>query len=216
MTIKEKIIQYLKYKELTPTKAERELNWGVGAFTKAKSITVDRAKEFLLLYSDLSAEWLFRGKGEMIQKDSSSSYIDDATTAIKEKINQRIREFIDSLGVSDNQFAKSIGITQSVIASMFSRNTEPSSKVIVSILNAYANLSAEWLMTGKGEMLQKNFSQTNADASLQQIYDSVLKGKDNEIKKLEAEINMLKGENRLLRELAGIEEGKNKSETKTA
>lgn len=214
---------------------------------------------------------------------------------MEKSINQRVREFIDSLGVSDNQFAKSIGITQSVIASMFSRNTEPSSKVIVSILNAYANLSAEWLMTGKGEMLQKdssssyvddattaikekiiqylkykgitptkaerelnwgvgaftkaksitvdrakeflllysdlsaewllrgegemlqkNFSQTNADASLQQIYDSVLKGKDNEIKKLEAEINMLKGENRLLRELAGIEEGKNKSETKTA
>lgn len=69
-------------------------------------------------------------------------------------INQRIREFINSLGVNDNQFAKSIGITQSVIASMFSRNTEPSSKVIVSILNAYANLSAEWLMRGEGEMMK--------------------------------------------------------------
>lgn len=71
---------------------------------------------------------------------------------MENSINQRIREFINSLGVNDNQFAKSIGITQSVIASMFSRNTEPSSKVIVSILNAYANLSAEWLMRGEGKM----------------------------------------------------------------
>lgn len=74
---------------------------------------------------------------------------------MENSINQRIREFINSLGVNDNQFAKSIGITQSVIASMFSRNTEPSSKVIVSILNAYANLSAEWLMRGEGRMLKE-------------------------------------------------------------
>lgn len=73
---------------------------------------------------------------------------------MKANINQRIREFMNSLEISDNQFAKSIGITQSVIASMFSRNTEPSSKVIVSILNAYANLSAEWLMRGEGYMLK--------------------------------------------------------------
>lgn len=73
---------------------------------------------------------------------------------MEKSINQRIREFIDSLGINDNQFAKSIGITQSVIASMFSRNTEPSSKVVVSILNAYADLSAEWLMRGEGSMLK--------------------------------------------------------------
>lgn len=75
---------------------------------------------------------------------------------MENSINQRIREFIDSLGINDNQFAKSIGVTQSVIASMFSRNTEPSSKVIVSVLNAYANLSAEWLMRGEGEMIKQN------------------------------------------------------------
>lgn len=66
MTIKEKIQKYLEYKGITPTAAERELGWGVGAFTKAKSITVDRAKEFLLFYSDLSSEWLFRDKGNML------------------------------------------------------------------------------------------------------------------------------------------------------
>lgn len=129
MATKEKIIQFLDYKGIKPTKAESMLNWGKGTITKPSSISTDKLEEFLHLFTDLSAEWLLRGEGEM---------------------------------------------------------------------------------------LQKNFSQTNADASLQQIYDSVLKGKDNEIKKLEAEINMLKGENRLLRELAGIEEGKNKSETKTA
>lgn len=67
MTVKEKIQQYLEYKGVSPTSAERELKWGVGAFTKAKSISVDRAKEFLLYHPDLSAEWLLRGEGEMIK-----------------------------------------------------------------------------------------------------------------------------------------------------
>lgn len=89
---------------------------------------------------------------------------------MENSINQRIREFINSLGVNDNQFAKSIGITQSVIASMFSRNTEPSSKVIVSILNAYANLSAEWLMRGEGDMLKSN--ETEKVNSISKKYDA--------------------------------------------
>lgn len=73
MSIKEKIQNYLEYKGVTPTAAERELGWGVGAFTKAKSITAERAKEFLLLYDDLSAEWLFRDEGEMLKGKASAS-----------------------------------------------------------------------------------------------------------------------------------------------
>lgn len=69
-------------------------------------------------------------------------------------VNQRIRLFIDYLGINDNQFAKNICITQSVIASMFSRKTEPSTKVITAILNTYANLSAEWLLRGEGNMIK--------------------------------------------------------------
>lgn len=69
-------------------------------------------------------------------------------------VNQRIRLFIDYLGINDNQFAKNICITQSVIASMFSRKTEPSTKVITAILNAYTNLSAEWLLRGEGNMIK--------------------------------------------------------------
>lgn len=71
-TIKEKVQEYLKYKGITPTAAERKLNWGVGAFTKAKSITADRAKEFILLFDDVSAEWLMRGEGSMLKSSPSS------------------------------------------------------------------------------------------------------------------------------------------------
>lgn len=68
-------------------------------------------------------------------------------------ISSRIREIIQSTGITDNAFAKRIGITQSVIASMFQRGTEPSAKVITSILGKFENISAEWLIRGIGNML---------------------------------------------------------------
>lgn len=129
---------------------------------------------------------------------------------------ERIKQIINYTRLSERAFAESIGVKQNTLNQQIKGERSISLDTVCKILISYEYISAEWLLRGEGEMLQKNFSQTNADASLQQIYDSVLKGKDNEIKKLEAEINMLKGENRLLRELAGIEEGKNKSETKTA
>ncbi len=67
MAIKDKLKKYLDAKGVSPTAAERKLGWGVGAFTKAKSITSDRAKDFLLLFKDLSAEWLMRDEGEMLK-----------------------------------------------------------------------------------------------------------------------------------------------------
>ena len=83
MTVKEKIQEYLEYKGVSPTAAERELNWGVGALTKAKSITVDRAKEFLLLYRDLSAEWLLRDEGMML-KSSLPDNIAETSSLVEE------------------------------------------------------------------------------------------------------------------------------------
>lgn len=68
-------------------------------------------------------------------------------------INGRIRELIQFSGITDNAFAKKIGVTQSVVASMFQRGTEPSAKVITSILCTYEEISAEWLLRGKGSML---------------------------------------------------------------
>ena len=72
MSIKDDIFLYLDNKGISPSRAERDLGWSIGAIIKAKSITSDRLKEFLLMYTDLSAEWLLRGKGEMILREDST------------------------------------------------------------------------------------------------------------------------------------------------
>lgn len=122
-------------------------------------------------------------------------------------INGRIKEIILSAGITDSAFAKRIGVTQSVIASMFQRGTEPSAKVLTSILLTYEDISAEWLLRGKGQML---LSEVTPDPNIEQmkrLVDTIttLQGiiteqtKTNqllteELKKAKGELTMLKNE----------------------
>ena len=122
-------------------------------------------------------------------------------------INGRIREIILSAGITDSAFAKRIGVTQSVIASMFQRGTEPSAKVLTSILLTYEDISAEWLLRGKAQML---LSEVTPDPNIEQmkrLVDTIttLQGiiteqtKTNqllteELKKAKGELTMLKNE----------------------
>ena len=69
-------------------------------------------------------------------------------------INRKIREIISYYKLSDRQFALKIGVTQSVIGSMFQKDTEPSSKVIQLTASAFPEISLEWFIRGKGDMFK--------------------------------------------------------------
>ena len=68
-------------------------------------------------------------------------------------LNSRIKDIIEYFGMSTTKFAKSIGINQSVLGTMFTKGTEPSAKTIMAILSTYQDISAEWLMRGIGNMI---------------------------------------------------------------
>ena len=91
MLVKDNIYTYLNFKGITPTEAERKLKWGVGALTKPNSITSDRLKEFILLFNDVSSEWLLTGKGEMIKENNPNYEISSSDNNIvisREVLNQ--------------------------------------------------------------------------------------------------------------------------------
>lgn len=127
---------------------------------------------------------------------------------MEQTINGRIREFINYLDVKDSAFAKKIGVTQSVIASMFLRGTEPSAKILTSILAMYDDISAEWLLRGKGEMLLSNNQLKDENTErISRLVDTIatLQGTINEqaktiqvyedkVRKLNGELTFLKNE----------------------
>lgn len=73
MDIKERIMQYLDNKRISRTRAEEILGWGKGTLIKSKSISSDKTGEFLLLFTDLSAEWLLTGNGPMFKSDTNKN-----------------------------------------------------------------------------------------------------------------------------------------------
>lgn len=127
--------------------------------------------------------------------------------ANNDTINGRIRKIILSAGITDSAFAKRIGVTQSVIASMFQRGTEPSAKVLTSILVTYEDISAEWLLRGKGQMLLSEETPDPNIERMERLVDTIatLQGTLNEymktnqlltdeLKKAKGELAMLKNE----------------------
>lgn len=112
---------------------------------------------------------------------------------MEESICSRIRELISYYNISDRQFAIKIGVTQSVIGSMFQKQTEPSAKVLKLILSADERISAEWLMRGKGEMLLTSEQPTGAEDRMNKLIDTITFQQDT-IKTLQARIKELEAE----------------------
>lgn len=67
MGVKERILKYLEYKDIKVTRAEQELGWSKSSLLKSNNVSGDKIGEFVLLYTDLSAEWLLTGEGSMLK-----------------------------------------------------------------------------------------------------------------------------------------------------
>ena len=80
-------------------------------------------------------------------------------------ILNRIREVIIKSGISDNAFAKSIDVPQATFSNMFQRKSEPKPSWLRLISEKY-NVSANWLLTGEGEMFT---TPENTEVSKEQI-----------------------------------------------
>lgn len=114
----------------------------------------------------LSAEWLLRGEGNMLRtvipNDSSISSDKNAKHVDYNNcdMNGRILEFIKEKDLSISSLAKIIGMNQSNLSMQFSGSRKLSLETVVSLLNSFNDISAEWLLRGEGEMLkQSNISQ---------------------------------------------------------
>ena len=78
-------------------------------------------------------------------------------------INERLQSIVDELFDGNKaKFAKSIEIAPTSISNYLSskRQSKPSADMLEKIINVVDNLSAEWLLTGEGNMLTDTSSQT--------------------------------------------------------
>jgi transcriptional regulator with XRE-family HTH domain len=132
---------------------------------------------------------------------------------MENNISERLNLIIKELGLSVNKFAESIGESQSLLHN-YVHGRSPSVDVIEKIINHYPQIDAEWLLTGKGEMLKnKNIGHTihgdngsikgnikvieqleQASVIISQL-EQRLKDKETIIELLKKQINILENEN---------------------
>jgi len=83
-------------------------------------------------------------------------------------ILERLHFFLKSKNLSFNRFEKTIDVSHGSLSSAFKHNKNVGSNVLEKILLKYPELSAEWLLRGKGEMLLAN---RNLEETILQIWD---------------------------------------------
>jgi transcriptional regulator with XRE-family HTH domain len=71
-------------------------------------------------------------------------------------MKERIIDFLKSENKSSAQFALEIGVQPSSISHIISGRNNPSLDFIMKMLSKYPELSADWLLFGKGNMIKKD------------------------------------------------------------
>ncbi len=92
---------------------------------------------------------------------------------------QRIKAIKNALGISENELARRLGISQSTLNGYTLGKRTPSYEFAETVLNAFSDISAEWLLRGKGSMY---------------ISDIPTDGDTDEVLDLKAEITRLRVE----------------------
>lgn len=91
-------------------------------------------------------------------------------------IIQRIREIIDSYGLSVSSFAKKVGVVQATLNRQLTGENSLSLDTVNAILYCCQEISAEWLLRGEGEMIKGvNCMPKSFDAKIEIGGDGCLK-----------------------------------------
>lgn len=134
----------------------------------------------------------------------------------KADILKRIQEFREYTGMAKSTLAESIGIEQTTLNNQFLGKRSLSLDVIVALLSSFSELSAEWLLRDRGDMLISKFGETvegvslryneriekliSTIESLQGIidnYSKAIKEYKEDIRNLENELEAIKNERKI-------------------
>lgn len=109
-------------------------------------------------------------------------------------MNDRLKQFIEYLGISTRGFEQKISVSNGLIARFLSKNTTIQSDVLSKICDTFPGLNPDWLLTGKGKMLRtsevyhpsgEDYSASdNHMQSLIDILNRTLSEKDKQISQL--------------------------------
>ncbi|MCF0219110.1 MAG: transcriptional regulator [Muribaculaceae bacterium] len=114
-------------------------------------------------------------------------------------ILQRLKTYIDNRGISIAAFEKSVGMSNASFSKALKGGGAIGSDKLENILSVYCDISAQWLLTGEGDMLAdgRPTHKTSGDPMADKLLD-IIAQKDNQITEQAETIGQLKERIRLL------------------
>jgi transcriptional regulator with XRE-family HTH domain len=104
-------------------------------------------------------------------------------------MNERINKIMEMKGMNPTRFAAATEINPATLSNIFSGKTNPSTEVIIKILEKYSDINPDWLLFGKGDMLRTGgMSQSVSNNQLGFKFEN----KTNEKETVNKESKMLK------------------------
>lgn len=102
-------------------------------------------------------------------------------------MKDRLLQFLNQKQLSATHLADEIGVQRSSVSHVLSGRNNPSYDFIYKILKRYDNLSADWLISGKGEMYRKNAQEKSAVTAQHQQGDLFSNVQDTPVTKAKEE-----------------------------
>lgn len=119
--LKEKILQYLSLKGVTKYNFYKESGVSYGILSQNSGLTEENIIKILTYYNDLSAEWLFRGQGQMIRANKENLSVTNVAN-IQGNNNNNIQNtdnmLIDSLRKAIEAQEETIKVQRDLITSL--------------------------------------------------------------------------------------------------
>lgn len=88
-------------------------------------------------------------------------------------MNERLRQFIEYLGLTTRQFEQKISASDGQIAKFLRQNTTIQSNTIAKIKESFPELSLDWLVSGRGEMLLGSVPAAAPDSTLDRLLERI-------------------------------------------
>lgn len=108
-------------------------------------------------------------------------------------------QFIENQKLTIHKFEKSLGI-RGTIDKAIKSNSNVGSNILLKIIETYPHLNSDWLLTGKGEMLRKNYIIEEKNSSL--IAEENIYERNNIVELLKEQIVLLSENVKLQKEQA--------------
>lgn len=193
--IKKRALYIAKYEGVNIEFFCESIGMSYGSFkgsAKQRPLNSNAIKKILNIYSNINAEWLVLGKGNMI-KPIQEDDVEEPQIKNKSSIGNdfdffyRLDAFMKAKGLNNNTIALEANISNGLISKSRKRR-DISLDILSKILNTYPNLDANWLLTGNGYMLKQIENYNYPDNSY------IVELQKDKIETLQQELLQLKNE----------------------